>query len=79
MMTITVNVPDSLVKAAKLIEDRDGTSIERLIISALGEKLSALLEDYLAERGKRGDRAKFEAVLKNVPDVPPEEHDRLDP
>jgi len=41
--------------------------------------MSALMtEDYLGERGKKGDRAKFEAILAKVPDVEPEDYDRLD-
>jgi hypothetical protein len=33
--------------------------------------------EYLQERAKRGSREKFEAVLAKVPDVEPEEYDRL--
>lgn len=33
--------------------------------------------DYLKERAERGSREKFERVLQNVPDVEPEEHDKL--
>ena len=35
--------------------------------------------DYLDERAARGSREKFDAVLAKVPDVEPEEHDRLPP
>jgi hypothetical protein len=31
------------------------------------------------ERAARGSREKFEAVLAKVPDVEPEEHDRIMP
>ena len=45
---------------------------------AVTEKMSALSTvDYLKERSKRGSRQKFEAVLATVPDVEPEEFDRL--
>ena len=33
--------------------------------------------EYLEERARRGSRQKFEAVLANVPDVEPEEYDKL--
>jgi hypothetical protein len=33
--------------------------------------------EYLEERAKRGDRAKFEAALAKVADVEPGEYDRL--
>jgi hypothetical protein len=31
----------------------------------------------LEERAKRGDRAKFRAAMAQIPDVEPEEYDRL--
>jgi len=37
-----------------------------------------MTEDYLEERAARGSRKRFEAVLEKVPDVEPEERDRLD-
>lgn len=51
--------------------------MNQLISSAVGEKLAALMtEDYLARAG-RGSRRGYEAVLRRVPDVPPEERDQL--
>jgi hypothetical protein len=38
-----------------------------------------MTEEYLAARAKRASRGKFEAVLAKVPDVEPEEADRLPP
>jgi hypothetical protein len=43
------------------------------------EKIAALMaEYYLAERTSGGSRAKFEAALAHVNDIPPEPYDRLD-
>jgi hypothetical protein len=57
---------------------QEGISINQFITLALAEKVSALMaEEYLAERAKRGDRAKFERALSKVPDVEPDEYDRL--
>ena len=40
--------------------------------------MSALsTETYLEERARRGSGEKFEQALAKVPDVEPEEHDRL--
>lgn len=51
---------------------------EEQIALALAEKLpDEIAEEYLKERAKRGSRAKYEAVLAKVPDVEPEECDRL--
>jgi hypothetical protein len=36
-----------------------------------------MTEDYLSKRAARGSRAEFDAAMRSVPDVEPEEHDRL--
>jgi len=42
------------------------------------ETVSALKTmEYLEERAKRGDRAKFEAAMAKVADIEPEDYDRL--
>jgi predicted Rossmann fold nucleotide-binding protein DprA/Smf involved in DNA uptake len=44
----------------------------------VSEKLSGwIVEDYIAERAKRASREQFERALQQVPDVEPEEIDRL--
>jgi hypothetical protein len=56
----------------------EGTSINQLINSAVAEKLSALLtEEYLEARAKQASRKKYEAALKSVPDVEPDESDQI--
>jgi hypothetical protein len=73
-------LPNSLHKQLRECAQREGTSINQLITSAVGEKLAALMtEEYLTERARRGRRRKFESVLKSVPDAEPEERDRLPP
>ncbi|NKB72017.1 MAG: toxin-antitoxin system HicB family antitoxin [Candidatus Latescibacteria bacterium] len=78
MSTMSVRLPDSLHKRLKELADQEGVSMNQLITLALTEKVSALLTvDYLKERAKHGSRQKFEAILATVPDVEPEEIDRL--
>jgi hypothetical protein len=78
MSTLSVRLPNSLHKQLRECAQREGTSINQLITSAVGEKLAALMtEEYLAGRARRGSRRQFESVLKSVPDVEPEERDRL--
>jgi hypothetical protein len=78
MSTLSVRLPNSLHKQLRACADREGTSINQFIASAVAEKLSALLtEEYLQARADRGSRKKFEAALRSVPDVEPEEDDRL--
>ena len=79
MSTLSLRLPDYLHKGIRELAQREGISINQFITLAVAEKLSALTtEDYLAERAKRGSRAKYEAVLAKVPDVEPEPYDQLD-
>jgi hypothetical protein len=52
--------------------------MNQFISLAVAEKLSFLLTvDYLKERAKKADRKVFEDILSQVPDVKPDEYDRL--
>ena len=78
MSASSLRLPESLHEKAREVARQESVSVNQLITLALAEKLSALLaEDYLVMRARRGDRAKFEAALAKVPDVEPEEDDRL--
>jgi hypothetical protein len=78
MSTLSVRLPNSLHQKLRECAEREGTSINQLISSAVAEKLAALMTvEYLQERGRRGSREKFEQALRTVPDVDPEAFDRL--
>ena len=78
MSTMSLRLPDSLHKQVKKLAEKEGISMNQFITLAVAEKMSALMTvEYLGERAKRGSREKFEAVLAKVPDVEPEEYDRL--
>jgi uncharacterized protein (DUF1778 family) len=78
MSTISLRLPDSLHKQIRKLADAEGISINQFISTAAAEKLAALMTvEYLEERAKRGSREKFEAALARLPDVEPEDHDRL--
>ncbi len=48
------------------------------VVSAASEKMSAFAtDDYLEIRAKRADKKKFEEALSQIPDIEPEEYDRL--
>ena len=54
--------------------------LDQFIATALAEKVAVLdADDYIRARAAHGDRQKFYSVLAKVPDVEPEEHDRLSP
>ena len=78
MSTLSVRLPSSLHQQLRLWAEREGTSINQLISSAVAEKLAALTTvEYLEARAQRATREKFESALRTVPDVEPEAFDRL--
>ncbi|HEX8273254.1 MAG TPA: YlcI/YnfO family protein [Longimicrobiaceae bacterium] len=78
MSKLSIRLPESLHKQLKELASREGVSINQFIATAVAEKMSALMtEDYLRERAARGSHDKLRAVLARVPDVEPDEHDRL--
>ncbi len=78
MSTLSLRIPESLHRELRELARREGVSINQVINSAVGEKISSLRTlTYLQERGRRGKRQRFEEVLAKVPDVEPEEADRL--
>ena len=67
MSTISLRLPESLHDKARELAKQENVSINQLVVTALAEKLSALMtEEYLQARAKRGRRRKFEAVLRKV-------------
>ncbi len=78
MSTMSLRLPDSLHEAARQLAQKDHVSVNQFVATAVAEKISALMtEDYLKERARQGSRKKFESILAKVPDVEPEEYDRL--
>lgn len=78
MSAISIRLPDSIHKMARDIASEDHISLNQFIASAVAEKISALTtETYLTERAARGSVDKFRAALAKVPDVEPEDFDRL--
>ena len=77
MSTLSVRLPTSLHRSLRELAEREGMSMNQFISSAVGEKLAAIMtEGYLA-RANRGSRRAFDAVLRRVPNVPPQKGDEL--
>lgn len=80
MSTLQVNLPESLRRRAQSLAQDDGIPLDQFIATALAEKVAVLDADsYIRARAARGSREKFDRVLSKVPDVEPEESDRLSP
>lgn len=77
MSTISLRLPDSLHRKVRDLAERENTSINQFVSSALAEKISALLtEEYLEERAKRAKKSNFKRALKKVADAEPDEQDK---
>ena len=80
MSTLSLRLPESLHRRLSELAEQEGVSINQLISSAVGEKMSALMTvEYLTARAKRGDRREFLAALSRVPAAEPANADRIHP
>ena len=78
MTTLTLRLPESIHLKIKELAKRDGISINQFLASAAAEKMSALLtKDYLEEEAKNSSREDFNKVMQAVPDIEPDEYDKL--
>jgi hypothetical protein len=78
MSTLSLRIPNSLHVKIRELAKQEGISINQFLASAAAEKMASLMtETYLKQRATRGDQNQFKAVLSKVPDVEPEDYDRL--
>ena len=78
MSTVSVQIPNSIHRQLDKLAEQEGVSVDQLVAAAVVEKTSALMTlDYVKARGDRGSWEKFDAAMASVPDVEPDEHDRL--
>ena len=78
MSTMTVRLPESLHDQLKDLAKAEGISINQFLVVAAAEKMSALkTAEFLEAEGRLGNRKRFERVLRKVPDVEPDQADRL--
>jgi hypothetical protein len=78
MSNISLRLPKSLHESARELAKRESISMNQFITLAVAEKVATLMTlDYLEARAQRGDREAFERAMTKVPDVEPEETDRL--
>lgn len=78
MTNLNAQIPDSLYKQVEALAARENISVDQLVAIALSAQVSAwMTKDYLEQRAERGSWQKFQQVLTKVPDVEPEEYDKL--
>ena len=72
MSTLTIQMPESLARQLREYAASEGVTMDQLLSSAAGEKLSALLSvEHLRQRAAHGKREDYAAFLAASPDVPP--------
>ena len=74
-MSVSVSVPEELYAKAEALAASQKVSVDEVFAAAFVEQLAAW--ERLQRRAERADKEKFLAVLNKVPDVEPEELDRL--
>lgn len=74
-MSVSINIPEELYDQARAIAETQNIAVEDVFASAFADHFAAW--QRLQERAERGDRAKFLAVLERVPDIEPEDYDRI--
>lgn len=78
METLNLKLSDSLHNELRTQAKREKISVNKLISSAIGEKLSALdTEDFFRERAAGASRDEFLDALNKVPDSKPLSGDEL--
>ncbi len=79
MSSLSLRLPDSLHRHIKEFSEKEGVSINQFISTAVAEKMSALsTQSYLEETAKRGSKTNLKKLLRKVPAVEPEIHDKID-
>ena len=74
-MSKNVAVPEDLYAKAVELAEQEHVSVEQFVSSALADQLAG--RQYLEARAQRATRDNFLKALEHVPDVEPEENDRL--
>lgn len=78
MSTLSIRLPESLHKKMKELAEKEGVSMNQFITLAVSEKMSALLTvDYLKVRAEKADHQAFKKIMSEVPDIEPEDYDKL--
>ncbi|MEK7274587.1 MAG: toxin-antitoxin system HicB family antitoxin [Candidatus Desantisbacteria bacterium] len=78
MIELKVRLPDKLYRKVCEISKMNTISTDEIIAASLVQKLFRIIPDpYLEERAKRATGKGLLLVLSQVPDVPPDDYDRL--
>jgi hypothetical protein len=74
-MSKSIAVGDDLYNKAAEVAVRDHVSIEEFVSAAVANRLAS--REYIESRAKLFNRDEFERALSEIPDVEPEDRDRI--
>jgi hypothetical protein len=74
-MSNSIAVPEDLYKRAAELAAKDHVSVEEFVSTVLANRLAS--REYIESRAKLFNREEFERALAEIPDVEPQDHDRL--
>ena len=74
-MSKIVAVPDDLYNKAAEVAAKAQVSVEEFVSAAVANQLAS--REYIESRSRLFSREDFERALQAIPDVEPEEQDRL--
>jgi hypothetical protein len=78
--TYSLRLPASLKAAVEKLSQRDGTSINQFVVTAVAEKIAAMTaEEKFAERRARANLAAFDRIMNRKGGQPPRPEDELPP
>jgi hypothetical protein len=67
-MTLQVNIPDSLVRQANELAERQHVTVDQVVAAALSAQISsAPARPSIAERAKRANQQRVDEILARVP------------
>ena len=78
MTAVKIMLPDEVERKVFELAESQHITVEELMTMALMEKLSTVRDPYLETRAEMGRRGDFDAFLAQVPDVPPDDYDKLE-
>jgi hypothetical protein len=74
-MSRNIALAEDLYNKAAELAAKDHVSVEEFVSILLANRVAS--REFIESRAQLFDRADFERALSQVPDVEPEEHDRL--
>ncbi|QTA81220.1 Uncharacterized protein dnl_35510 [Desulfonema limicola] len=78
MTELLIKLPERLHQKVCEVSKTNNIPIDEIIAASLAQKLFHIIQDpYLEERAKRANGQGFSFVLSQVPDVPPDDYDKL--